>query len=236
MLTIENLTVKAQKEILKNINLEVKDGQRIVIFGPNGSGKSTLFKVIMGLDDYQIKKGDIKIDGKSIKEERIDKRVELGLGYIGQKSVGIKGVTLQDLMNEYDFKYDEIKEVAKELDIEELLERDINYTLSGGEIKRVELFTLSLLENIKVYLLDELDSGVDLDNIDRISSHLNGISKKKSIVLTTHTGAILEKLDVDTAYVMLDGEIICKNTPEKIWECITEKGYEGCVNCDIAEL
>jgi Fe-S cluster assembly ATP-binding protein len=236
MLSIENLTIKAKKEILKKINLEIKQGENVVIFGPNGSGKSTLFKVIMGLGNYKIKKGDIQINGKSIRGEDIDQRVKLGLGYIGQKGVGVKGVTVEDLMDEYDFEYEDIQKTAKELDIEELLNRDINYTLSGGEIKRVELFTLSLLPNIDIYLLDELDSGVDLDNIGRISKYLNNISKKKSIVLTTHTGAILEKVKMDTAYVILDGEIICKNTPEKVWKCITQNGYEGCVNCDIAKV
>jgi Fe-S cluster assembly ATP-binding protein len=235
MLSIKNLTIKAKKEILKNINLEIKQGENVVIFGPNGSGKSTLFKVIMGLGNYKIKKGDIQINCQSVKGESIDQRVELGLGYIGQKGVGVKGVTVEDLMNEYDFEYEDIKKTAEELDVEELLNRDINYTLSGGEIKRVELLTLSLLPNIDIYLLDELDSGVDLDNIGRISKYLNNISKKKSIVLTTHTGAILEKVKMDTAYVMLDGEIICKNTPGKVWECITQNGYEGCVNCDISQ-
>lgn len=163
MLLIKNLTVEAEgKVILKDINLEIQDEERVVLFGPNGSGKSTLFRVIMGLDGYKIKKGDIEVDGKSIKKKSIDERVKLGLGYVGQKSVGIKGVTVEDLMDQYDFEYEDIKKTIEQLNIDELLKRDINYTLSGGEIKRVELFTLSLLDNIHTYLLDELDSGVDL--------------------------------------------------------------------------
>ena len=149
MLVIKNLTVEAQeKTILKDVNLEIKDGERVVLFGPNGSGKSTLFRVIMGLEGYKIKKGDIEVDGKSIKKKSIDERVKLGLGYVGQKSVGIKGVTVEDLMDQYDFEYEDIKKTINQLNIDELLKRDINYTLSGGEVKRVELFTLSLLDNV----------------------------------------------------------------------------------------
>ena len=236
MLAIKDLTVEAQgKVILKDINLEIKDGERVVLFGPNGSGKSTLFRVIMGLDGYKIKKGNIEVNGKSIKKMDIDKRVKLGLGYVGQKSVGIKGVTVEDLMDQYDFEYKDIKKTIEQLNIDELLKRDINYTLSGGEIKRVELFTLSLLDNIHTYLLDELDSGVDLENIGRIAEYLNEVSKEKSIVITTHTGAVLKELKVDTAYVILNGEIICKGKPKKVWECINKQGYEKCLNCEIAE-
>lgn len=236
MLAIKNLTVEAEgKTILKDINLEIKDGERVVLFGPNGSGKSTLFRVIMGLDNYKIKKGDIEVDGKSIKKMDIDKRVKLGLGYVGQKSVGIKGVTVENLMDQYDFEYEDIKKTIEQLNIDELLERDINYTLSGGEIKRVELFTLSLLDNIHTYLLDELDSGVDLENIGRIAEYLNEVSKDKSVVITTHTGAILKELKVETAYVILNGEMVCKGKPEKVWECINKQGYEKCLNCEIAE-
>jgi Fe-S cluster assembly ATP-binding protein len=235
MLSIKNLTVKAEENILKDISLRIEDGEKVVLFGPNGSGKSTLFKVIMGLDDYEIEKGDIKVNGESIKKKSIDERVKMGLGYVGQKSVGVKGVTVEDLMGQYDFEYEEVKETIERLNIDELLNRDINYTLSGGEIKRVELFTLSLLENIHTYLLDELDSGVDLENIGRIAGYLNEISKEKSIVITTHTGAILKELDVDTAYVILDGQIQCKGKPEKVWECINKQGYENCLNCEIKE-
>jgi Fe-S cluster assembly ATP-binding protein len=235
MLSIKNLTVKAEENILKDINLEIKDGEKVVLFGPNGSGKSTLFKVIMGLDDYKVEEGDIKVSGKSIKKKSIDERVKMGLGYVGQKSVGIRGVTVENLMDQFEFEYDEVKDTIEKLNIDELLNRDINYTLSGGEIKRVELLTLSLLENIHTYLLDELDSGVDLENIGRISGYLNEISKEKSIVITTHTGAILKELDVDTAYVILDGQIQCKGKPEKVWRCINKQGYENCINCEITE-
>jgi len=236
MLSIKNLTVKAEKEtILKDINLEIENGEEVVLFGPNGCGKSTLFKVIMGLDGYKIVKGDIQIEGKSVKRKSIDERVKLGLGYVGQKGVGIKGVTVEDLMEQYDFNYEDIKSSINSLDISGLLDRDINYTLSGGEIKRVELFTLSLLKNIQVYLLDELDSGVDLENISKIAYYLRKLSKDKSIVITTHTGAILKELDVDTAYVMLNGKIVCKGKPNKVWDCIKKQGYEGCLTCEFAK-
>lgn len=237
MVSIKNLTVQADGEdILKDINIQIKEGEKVVLFGPNGSGKSTLFKVIMGLDGYEIKKGDIKVNGESIKSKSIDERVKAGLGYIAQQAVGIKGVTVEDLMEQYEFKYEDIKKDIDSLDIDKLLNRDINYTLSGGEIKRVELFTLSLLKNIDIYLLDELDSGVDLENIAKISEYLKRLGKDQSLVITTHTGAILKELDMDTAYVMLNGEIVCKGRPEKVWECINKQGYEKCLNCEMSEI
>ncbi|MCD4756184.1 ATP-binding cassette domain-containing protein [bacterium] len=233
MITIKNLTVEVEgKKILKDINLEIKEGEKVVLFGPNGCGKSTLFRVIMGMNDYNIVKGDILVNGKSILKKTIDQRVKLGIGYIAQKGVSIKGVKLEDLMEQYDFEYDDVKKDIKGLDIERFLDRDINYNLSGGETKRLELFTLSLLKDIDTYLLDELDSGVDLENIDRISSYLQKMSKKKALVITTHTGAILKELKMDVAYVMLNGEIVCKGDPIEIWGCIKKEGYEKCVNCD----
>lgn len=229
---IKELVVEAEgKKILDNVNLEIKDGEKVVLFGPNGCGKSTLFRVIMGLNGYKVTHGDILIDGKSILKTSIDQRVKLGLGYVGQKSVSIKGVKLEDLMEQYEFEYEKVKEVIDQLNIGNFLTRDINYNLSGGEIKRVELFLLSLIKDIKIYLLDELDSGVDLGNIDRISEYIKGISKGKSLIITTHTGAILKELDVDSAYVMIKGKIICKGNPKDVWECIKKNGYEGCVNC-----
>lgn len=234
MIKIKNLIVKSEeKEILTDINLEIDDGEKVVIFGPNGSGKSTLFKIIMGLGEYNTVKGEILVNGRNILDKEIDERVKLGLGYVGQKSIGIRGVTVEDLISQYDFKYEDIRKAIEELDIEDLLSRDLNYTLSGGEIKRIELFTLSLLENIHTYLLDELDSGVDLENILKISEYLKKESNEKSLIITTHTGAILQELDMDTAYVMIKGQIVCKDTPKKVWKCIKEKGFDGCVNCDM---
>ncbi|MCD4811888.1 ATP-binding cassette domain-containing protein [bacterium] len=233
MITIKNLTVEVEgKKILEDINLKIKNGEKAVLFGPNGCGKSTLFRVIMGMNSYNIVKGDILIDGKSILKKTINQRVDLGIGYIAQKGVSIKGVKLEDLMEQYEIEYDDVKKKIDSLGIEEFLDRDINYNLSGGETKRLELFTLSLLKNISTYLLDELDSGVDLENIDRISKYLKNTSKKKSLIITTHTGSILKEFKMDSAYVMLNGKIVCEGNPIEIWECIKSGGYEKCVNCD----
>lgn len=232
MIEIKGLTVKAEgKEILTDINLKIKDKEKVVLFGPNGCGKSTLFRVIMGMNSYDIVSGDILINGKSILKKSIDQRVKLGLGYISQKSVSIKGVKLEDLIDQYDFEYENIKENLETLDVEKFLNRDINRNLSGGESKRLELFTLSLIKDVNTYLLDELDSGVDLENIDKISSYLKKNVKNKSLVITTHTGSILKELEMDTAYVMLDGKIVCKGDPIEIWECIKTGGYSNCVSC-----
>lgn len=232
MLEIKNLTVKAEgKEILKDIDMKVGDSEKVVLFGPNGCGKSTLFRVIMGLNGYEVSKGDILVDGKSILKKSIDQRVGLGLGYVAQSGVSIKGVSLENLMEQYDLKYEYIKENIDRLDVDRFLSRDINYNLSGGEIKRSELFTLSLLKGVNTYLLDELDSGVDLENIDRISQYIKDISKGKSLLITTHTGSILKELEMDNAYVMLDGKMVCNGDPIEIWECIKTGGYSNCVNC-----
>ena len=232
MLQIKNLDVYIEdRKIINNISLDinVKKGSFFVLLGPNGSGKSSLFRSIMGFSKYRTN-GKIMLDGEDISNLSIDERVKKGITYMYQTPPKIKGVKLGDIM----------KEISSELDNEDPLSissfyyRDINEGLSGGEMKRTELHTISKLEDTKVFLFDEPDSGVDVDNLKKIGIYINRIVKEKNAIgiIVTHTGDILKHLDIEKAAVIYDGHIACQGNPKKILDCIKKDGYQSCIKCN----
>jgi len=242
MLEIKNLTVAVEgKEILRDVNLNIGNGETHVLFGPNGSGKTTLLMAIMGFPRYQVTKGKIIFKGKDIINTPVDERARLGIGISFQRPPVVRGVKTRDMVSaSLGDRRDEvtINRLAERADLTEFLDRDINYGFSGGEIKRSELMQL-LAQKPELSLLDEPESGVDLVNIALIGELINELlekgcpmlSRKCMGLIITHTGHILDYVHARTGYVMLDGGIVCHGDPHEILASIKEKGYEECAKC-----
>lgn len=242
MLEIKNLSVAVEnKLILQNINLTIKTGETHVLFGPNGAGKSTLMSAIMGFPKYQVTEGKIFFNGKDITESSLDERARMGIGISIQRPPVIRGVKTYDMVSACMGSRgdrDEIRRLAEKASLEDFLDRDINYGFSGGEIKRSELMQL-LAQKPQLVLLDEPESGVDLENISVIGKLINELLEKDCPIrerkcmglIITHTGHILDYVTARTGYVMCDGMIGCEGDPHEILATIKEKGYKTCLTC-----
>jgi len=242
MLEIKQLTVAVKdKEILRDVNLTIRTGETHVLFGPNGSGKTTLLATIMGFPKYQVTRGSIIFKEKEITGLSLDERARLGIGMSFQRPPVIRGVKTHDMLaaclkereNE-----ETIGQLAKKADLDNFLDREINYGFSGGEIKRSEIMQL-LAQRPELALLDEPESGVDLVNIVLIGKLINELLEKGCPIRTrkcmglivTHTGDILNYVNARTGYVMIDGRIIGEGDPHEILATIKESGYEECKKC-----
>ena len=240
MLDIEDLHVEiGEKEVLHDINLRIGDGETHVLMGPNGSGKSTLLMTLMGFSNYIVTEGRIRFKGEDITHLPIHARAQLGMGMMFQRPPTISGLKLGKLLAAtYGDQPDRIREMARQLNMDHFLERDINKGFSGGEIKRSEVLQLTA-QSPEFVMLDEPESGVDLENISLIG-HAIGmllekdvhiVNRKKSGLVITHTGYILDYLDADKGHVMCDGEIKCHGNPREILKEVKARGYRECLEC-----
>lgn len=232
ILTIEDLTVEiAGKKVLKELNLEIPEGEIHVLLGPNGSGKSSLIASILGFPGYHIVSGKIRFDGKNITKLPMDERARLGMGVAFQNPPSIRGVKLGEVLKHIaKGKVDEIG-LAKITNIPaEFLGRDLNLGFSGGELKRSEIFQV-LAQRPKFAMFDEPDSGVDVENLEVIGKAINGFLKGRSGLLITHLGHILRYVKVDVAHVMFYGMVACSGEPGKIFDLIMKHGYKWCEKC-----
>jgi Fe-S cluster assembly ATP-binding protein len=242
MLEIVNLSVSVEnREILHNVNLLIHTGETHVLFGPNGSGKTTLLMTIMGFPKYRITTGRIVFKGIDITHATVDERARLGIGMSFQRPPVVRGVKTRDMVMASLLERANAETVdllAKRTDLESFLDRDINYGFSGGEIKRSELMQL-LAQRPDLVLLDEPESGVDLENISLIGQLINELLEKESNLrrrtsmglIITHTGHILDYVNARNGYIMLEGTIGCTGDPHEILAEIKEKGYEECARC-----
>ncbi|MDR3273603.1 MAG: Fe-S cluster assembly ATPase SufC [Flavobacteriaceae bacterium] len=242
MLSIKNLHAGIDgKEILKGINLEIKKGEIHAIMGPNGGGKSTLSNVITGREDYVVTDGSIYFEGKDLLELAPEERANAGIFMSFQYPVEIPGVSVSNFLKAAvnanrkaqgleDISAKEflktVKEKAELLDIKkDFLSRSLNEGFSGGEKKRNEIFQMAVL-NPKMTLLDETDSGLDIDAL-RIVAH--GVNKLKSpdnaVLVITHYQRLLEYIIPDFVHVLIDGKIVKSGTKELALE-LEEKGYD----------
>lgn len=242
MLKIDNLHASVEdKTILQGINLEVKAGEVHAIMGPNGSGKSTLASVIAGKEEYEVTKGAIEFNGKDIDELAAEERAHEGLFLSFQYPVEIPGVSvtnfiktainanrkakgLEDMPAKDMLKLIREKSELLEMD-RKFLSRSLNEGFSGGEKKRNEIFQMAMLEP-KLAILDETDSGLDIDALRIVA---NGVNKLKStdnaVIVITHYQRLLDYIVPDFVHVLYNGKIVKSGTKELAHE-IEEKGYD----------
>jgi Fe-S cluster assembly ATP-binding protein len=247
MLKIKDLAVAIDgKEIIHGINMTIHNGETHVLFGPNGAGKSTLLMAIMGFPKYQVTRGSITFKGRDITGLSLDERARLGIGMSFQRPPVVRGVKTRDMMAaclKGRGDGDIINKLAKQADLSDFLERDVNYGFSGGEIKRSELMQL-LAQRPELTLLDEPESGVDLVNIALIGELMNELLEKNCPMqyrkclglIITHTGHILDYVNARTGYVMCNGTIGCTGDPHEMLVTIRERGYEECIKCYLGRV
>ncbi len=251
MLTVKDLFVKVQsdngedREILKGVSLEVGKGEVHAIMGPNGSGKSTLANIIAGKDGYEITSGEISYEGKDLLEMSPEERAREGVFMAFQYPVEIPGVSnatfLKAAVNEIRkhkgipemdavefLKF--IKEKMKMLGMgNEMMNRAVNQGFSGGEKKRNEIFQLSVLEP-KLAVLDETDSGLDIDALKIVAAGVNNFrSKENAVVVVTHYQRLLNYIVPDFVHVLVDGRIAKSGGKELALE-LEDKGYDWVKN------
>lgn len=244
MIEVQELTVSiGEKRILRDVNLRIETGTAVVLFGPNGCGKTSLLKTIMGGEQCRVESGRIFFKGEDITGLAIDQRARLGIGMAFQRPPAVRGVKLGEILRlclekRGHLDQEEVCELARQLHLPDFLERDLNLGFSGGEIKRSELLQL-MGQGPSFIMLDEPDSGVDLVNINLVGRAINNLLEKEKAatqrrragLIVTHSGYILDYVNADRAYVMLDGSVRCSGNPRDILEDIRTKGYEGCVLC-----
>ena len=242
MLQIKDLHASVEgKSILKGINLEVKAGEVHAIMGPNGSGKSTLASVIAGKEEYEVEKGEIILEGQDIEDLAAEERAHKGIFLSFQYPVEIPGVSvtnfiktainanrkakgLEDMPAKDMLKM--IKEKAEMLEIDrKFLSRSLNEGFSGGEKKRNEIFQLAMLEP-KLAILDETDSGLDIDALRIVANGVNKLkSKDNAVIVITHYQRLLEYIVPDFVHVLHNGRIVKSGTKELAHE-LEAKGYD----------
>jgi Fe-S cluster assembly ATP-binding protein len=186
----------------------------------------------MGFPDYRIIKGKIIFKGRLINDLSIDERARLGIGVLFQRPPTVRGVRLRRIV-EFASKGKPTEDLVKRLNLEEFLDREINLGFSGGEIKRSELLQL-ISQSPDLSLLDEPESGVDLENINLIGDIINKFlnENKRSALIITHTGYILDYVNVDRGCVLVERKLHCLGDPKAILNKIRKSGYQECVECE----
>jgi len=242
MLSIKNLHASIDgKEILKGINLEVKAGEVHAIMGPNGSGKSTLSSVLAGREEYEVTEGEVIFNGKNLLELSPEDRAREGVFLAFQYPIEIPGVSnvnfLKTAINEIraykglppmeakDFLA-RLKEKQKLVELDgKLANRSVNEGFSGGEKKRNEIFQMAMLEP-KLAILDETDSGLDIDALRIVAGGVNKLkSKENATIVITHYQRLLDYIVPDVVHVLYNGRIV-KTGPKELALELEEKGYD----------
>ncbi len=239
LLQIKNLSAGIEDgEILHNINLSVGKGETHVLMGPNGAGKSTLGNTVMGNPVYEVTSGSIIFDGQDITKVSADKRAKLGMFMSFQNPLEVPGLSLESFIRnairQQTGKPIKIMQFKKELEEKmELLEmdasyadRDLNVGFSGGEKKKAEILQMLML-NPKLCILDETDSGLDVDAVRTVSKGIQEYHKNSdgALIIITHNAKILEALNVDYTHIIVKGSLVATGGPELIEE-INKNGFE----------
>ena len=246
MLQIKNLHASvADKEILKGLNLTINAGEVHAIMGPNGAGKSTLASIVAGNENYDVSQGEIFLEGEEISELKPEERAHRGVFLSFQYPIEIPGVSVTNFMRtainekrkankQDDMPANEmlklIREKSEMLEMDrKFLSRSLNEGFSGGEKKRNEIFQMAMLEP-KVAILDETDSGLDIDALRIVANGVNKLKNENNAVLViTHYQRLLEYIVPDFVHVLMDGKIVKTGGAELALE-LEEKGYDWIKN------
>ncbi len=241
MLRVVNLGAEVEGSlILDHVNLYIKEGQTYVLFGPNGNGKTSLLMTLIGNPAFKIKYGRVFFKGQEINDMPTDQRINMGMGISFQNPPKVSGLKLIDILlncvKHSGIDENKIYDYAQMLNMEKFLNRSLNVGFSGGEVKRSEILQLLTL-NPDLVLFDEPDSGVDLENIALIGNAMSELldrkknkeERKKSGLIITHQGHILDYVDADYGVILYKGMIACMGDPYEMLDDISKRGYEGCV-------
>lgn len=238
MLKIKNLRVKIEeKEVLKDIDIEISKGEILALMGPNGSGKSSLANTIIGNPKYEVVAGEISFNGEEILAMKPEERAQAGIMMAFQYPMAIPGVTIREMLlasmrakgltvSALDLKK-KIAEEAEKLHVEaSLLNRSLNEGFSGGEKKKMEILQMRILKP-KLLILDEVDSGLDIDALTLIAHNVQEMVKETgmSVLVITHYKRLLKYLQPDKIVVMKSGEVVDRGG-QKLVETLEEEGYK----------
>ena len=242
MLEIKGLHVEIfGREILKGIDITIPDGETHILFGPNGSGKTSLLMTLMGYPQYKVTAGSIIFNSRDVASMTMDERARAGMGIFYQRPPAIKGIKLKQMAAMIGGKSGvriDTDVAAKALNIGYLMDRDINHGFSGGEIKRSELMQM-FSQKPGFLMLDEPESGVDIENMKLIGGKIRTLLERdlekgqrgKSALIITHTGYIMDYVDADAGYTLLNGMIKCRHEARKLFLDIQHNGFRECGMC-----
>ncbi len=240
LLEIKELHVSVEeREILKGLSLEMEQGETHVVLGPNGAGKSTLGNALMGNPAYQVLGGSVRFQGEELLDKAVNERAKAGLFMSFQNPLEVPGISLENFIRqaraERTGKRDKIWSFHKELlaamkllQMEEsYAERDLNVGFSGGEKKKAEILQLLMLKP-SLAILDETDSGLDVDAVRTVSAGVADFQKnaEAGLIIITHSTAILSSLRVDKVHILVDGRIVDEGGPEMV-EKINREGFSA---------
>ena len=241
MLKVQDLWVSiGDRQVLKGVNFSMNYGEINVLFGPNGAGKTTFMMALMGFPRYNLEKGRIYFKGEDITDKDLYERSRLGLGISFQRPPTVRGVTLRKMMEiitNGGSSEESIKENIERLNLSGHLDRGLNDGFSGGEMKRSELLQL-MVQRPELVLIDEPESGVDIENIALVGEAINSLigkdkvkDPKRGAIIITHTGYILDFVNADKGYIIFDGNLVCRGNPRDILSEIKKHGYRRCAEC-----
>ncbi len=241
MLKITDLWVSVEgRQVLKGVNFSMRYGEIDILFGPNGAGKTSFMMTLMGFPKYKVEQGKIFFKGQDITSKDIYERAKLGLGVSFQRPPTVKGVTLRkiiEIISNNGFNEESISENVQKLKLTGHLDRGLNDGFSGGEMKRSELLQL-MIQRPDLVLIDEPESGVDVENIALVGEAINSLlgkdrvkDPKRGAIIITHTGYILDFVNADKGYIIFDGNLVCGGNPRDILSEVKKHGYRRCAKC-----
>ncbi len=241
MLKIVDLWVTVEgRPVLKGVNFSMNYGEIDILFGPNGAGKTSFMMTLMGFPKYKVEQGRIYFKGQDITNKDIYERARIGIGVSFQRPPTVKGVTLRkiiEIISDNGLNEESIIEKVEKLKLSGHLERGLNDGFSGGEMKRSELLQL-MIQKPALVLIDEPESGVDVENIALVGEAINSLlgkdrvkDPKRGAIIITHTGYILDFVNADKGYIIVDGNLVCGGNPRDILSEVKKHGYRRCIEC-----